>query len=83
MKALGKRQEQRLAALALGSFQIVASDRVAQSLARRGLTKAAGRDADAFHRITPAGLRALADAMQAGRLDEWTRLPAKDEGRAR
>lgn len=73
MRPLGKNQLQRLLGLASpGSLLIVADDRVSQSLMARGLT--APRFADepnAWHAITPNGLRVLADALEAGQLQQF------------
>lgn len=76
VRPLGKLQLERLAHMtALGRFLVVADDRVSKSLARRGLTKSHGDRPDSFHHITPNGLRAVADAMEAGLLEKFTRLP--------
>lgn len=68
MRPLGKNQLQRLMGLGSpGCLLVVASDKVSKSLVARGLTKPRFADSpDAWHGITPAGLRALADALEAG-----------------
>lgn len=79
-RPLGKNQLERLLGLASpSSLLIVARDPVSKSLAARGMTAPYyPDDPDAWHRITPAGLRALADAYEAGELEQFmTKLPAK------
>lgn len=66
---LGKNQLERLLGLAQPGMMLVVGDRLSHSLVKRGLL--APRDPkniDAFHGITPAGLRVLADAFEAGLL---------------
>ncbi|WP_158669952.1 hypothetical protein [Bradyrhizobium guangdongense] len=60
--------------LASPSCLMVVGDSVSMSLVKRGFLKPHFPDrADAWHRITPAGLRALADAFEAGALDHLMR----------
>ena len=75
MRPLGKHQLQRLMGLASpGSLLIVAGDELSKSLAARGLTAPKLKNKpDAWHGITPKGLRALADAMEAGQLEQFMR----------
>lgn len=74
MRALGKQQLGLLAALGSPNrFLIVGDRREAQSLLRRGLLMAHAPATpevpwDTYLQITPAGLRALADAFEAGRI---------------
>lgn len=74
---LGKNQLRRLMGLASpGCLLVVADDRVSVSLRRRGLAAPAYSDQpDAFLQITPNGLRALADAYEAGELKQFFKLP--------
>lgn len=74
MRPLGKHQLERLMGLASPSCLLIVGDKVSASLVGRGLLKAHFPDKpDAWHRITPAGLRALADAFEAGHLDQFMR----------
>ncbi len=51
---------------------VVADDRLSASLLKRGLTAPHFPDSpDAFHKITPAGMRVLADAYEAGELQQF------------
>jgi hypothetical protein len=76
-RPLGKRQLEKLLGLASPSMLLVVGDAVSKSLVKRGLLAAAVPDRpDAWHRITPAGLRALADAYESGLLDQFmTKFP--------
>lgn len=66
MRPLGKHQREKLIALAsFGHFQVVACD-VTRSLVKRGLLREC--EPDAFVGVTAAGLRFIADEMDAGRL---------------
>lgn len=77
MRPLGKNQLERLLGLASpGSLLIVAGDRVSQSLVQRGCLKPMKPDDQkAWLQITPAGMRALADAFEAGLLDQFFKWP--------
>lgn len=79
--SLGKHQLQRLMGLASPScLLIVAGDRLSKSLVKRGLTKPHfADDPDAWHRITPTGLRALADALEAGELEPFMKKFPREE----
>lgn len=70
---LGKNQLSTLKMLGCPSAAQVVGCNVSRSLERRGLLRS---DNDSFFCITPAGLRVLADALEAGRIDgaiEWSR----------
>lgn len=79
MRPLGKLQLERLMGLASPSCLMVVGDAVSTSLVKRGLLKPHCEDRpDAWHRITPAGMRALAEAYEAGQLDQFmTQFPPK------
>ncbi len=76
-RPLGKLQLERLMGLASPSCLLVVGDAVSASLVKRGLLKPHFPDRPgAWHRITAAGLRALADAYEAGQLDRFmTKFP--------
>lgn len=77
---LGKNQLQRLMSLGSPTFLlIVGGDKVSRSLQARGLLVNHFPDnPDAWIRITPAGLRALADAHEAGLLNQFmTKFPPR------
>jgi hypothetical protein len=82
MTRLGIRQVRRLAALSgIGLCQVVPDD-VTRSLCLRGLMLGTAPDGDGMVVVTPAGLRALADALDAGRMDwkpDWDAIRAKRE----
>lgn len=67
MAKLGCRQLDHLKTLGPHLIEIVGSP-ILRSLKKRGLVKALGEDGDSFYCITPDGLRALADAMDDGRV---------------
>ncbi len=69
---LGTRQIYLLAALASPFSLLIAGDAVSRSLQKRGLAAPHFvKNKDGFLGITPRGLRALADAMEAGRLEQF------------
>lgn len=80
---LGKHQLNLLATMASPFSALIVKDRVAVSLAKRGLlaphfagkkgvgSGPAATNRDSFFGITPAGLRALADAYEAGQLEQF------------
>jgi hypothetical protein len=71
-RPLGKLQLERLMGMASPSSLLVVGDAVSKSLVARGLLKPHFPDRPgAWHRITPSGLRALADAFESGRLDQF------------
>lgn len=72
MRPLGKLQLERLLGLASPSMLMVVGDAISKSLVRRGLLRPNFRNKpEAWHRITPAGMRVLADAYEAGRLKQF------------
>lgn len=71
---LGIRQLDRLHAVGTHAALIV-PDRISRRLCDLGLMKAHGAEGS-FSAITPAGLRALADAAEAGRI-ELFRMPER------
>ena len=77
MATLGKNQLQRLMGMASpSSLLVVGDDLVSRSLVKRGLVKPKLPDSpDAWLQITPAGMRALADAYEAGQLDQFFKWP--------
>lgn len=85
MRPLGKLQLERLLGLASPSMLLVVGDSLSSSLVARGLLKPAlKKRPNAWHRITPAGMRALADAYEAGKLDQFmSKFPPKRKARAR
>lgn len=71
-RPLGRLQLERLMGLASPSCLMVVGDAVSKSLVRRGLLKPHFPDnPEAWHRITPSGMRALAEAYEAGQLDQF------------
>lgn len=71
-RPLGKLQLEYLMGLASPSCLMVVGNAVSKSLVKRGLLKPYFPDnQDAWHRITPSGMRALADAYEAGLLDQF------------
>ncbi len=78
-RPIGKRQLELLLSLASPSLMLVVGDGLSASLVQRGLLQPRYRDKpDAFHGITPAGLRALADNFEAGRLDQFMKALPHD-----
>jgi len=72
---IGKRQLELLIGLGSPCMMLIVGDRVSESLTRRGLLRGKGKN-DCLV-ITPAGLRVLADEMEAGRVtDALTRMEA-------
>jgi hypothetical protein len=68
---LGKHQLKLLAGLGSPFTLLVVGDALSASLVKRGLLEATGRSGDSFFRITPAGLRELADALDRGDLEQF------------
>lgn len=69
MTRLGRRQLDRLAGMAHIGAALIVPDDISRALCRRGLLQATGdlpKTEGSMIVITPAGLRALADAMEAG-----------------
>lgn len=73
MRPLGKNQLERLLGLASPSlYLVVGDDAVSRSLVKRGLIEPLDRKRPkAFLRITPFGMRVLADALEAGQLAQF------------
>lgn len=73
MRPLGRNQIERLLGLASpSSLLIVGDDRVCRSLVTRGLLAPHfPNDRHAWLRITPAGMRVLAELYEAGCLDQF------------
>lgn len=72
MRPLGKLQLERLMGLASPSCLMIVGDAVSTSLVKRGLLRPNFPDTpEAWHRITPAGMRVLADAYEAGQLEQF------------
>lgn len=83
MRPRGINQLHRLLGLASPScLLIVAGDKVSKSLAARGYCAPHFPDKpDAWHRITPSGMRALADAYEAGHLNQFMKkFPCEETG---
>jgi hypothetical protein len=71
-RPIGKLQLRLLMGLSSPSMMMVVGDAVSASLVKRGLLRPNfPDDPEAFHRITPAGMRALADAYEAGQLEQF------------
>lgn len=83
-RPLGKLQLERLMGLASPSCLMVVGDKVSESLVKRGMLRPYFPDnPDAWHRITPAGMRVLADAFEAGQLDQFMKkFPVSSSERA-
>lgn len=69
--ALGKRQLKLLAGMGSPFSWLIVGDRLSDSLAKRGLLKPRSDGSYSFFRITPAGLRTLADALERGELEQF------------
>jgi len=79
---LGKNQLSRLAYMGgVHTFQIVGC-KESRALQQRGLLRAHGDDSDSFFSITPAGLRALAAAIDCGRYEQPTPKPISKPGKS-
>ena len=78
-RPLGKLQLEFLMGLASPTCLLIVGNAVSKSLVKRGLLKPHFLDKpEAWHRITPAGMRALADAFEAGKLDQFmNKFPPK------
>lgn len=82
MRTLGRNQLERLLGIASPSCMLVVGDKVSASLIKRGLAKFNFPDTpDAWHQITPAGMRALADAYEAGKLQQFMKPFPKERRR--
>ena len=69
---LGKHQLCLLATMASPFSLLIVGDRISRSLEKRGLLAPHFAKSDGFHGVTPAGLRAVAEAMERGELDQFT-----------
>lgn len=78
-RPLGKHQLHLLLQLGSPGMRLIVGSRLARSLERRGLLRATGPKGDSFFQITPAGLRALADAFEGGELDRFFTKHHKEE----
>jgi hypothetical protein len=65
---IGAKQLEILIILATPDRAMIVPGKTERGLIQRGLLKV--EDNGGFARITPAGLRALADAMEAGRVED-------------
>lgn len=72
---LGTRQLKLLRTVGTTSALVV-PDNISRRLCDLGLMKAMGKDGNSLACITPNGLRALADAVDAGRIDLF-KMPEK------
>lgn len=73
---LGRKQIERLAGLARPFAWQIAGCSETRSLAKHGYLATHNGDDDGFYGITPAGLRRLADELEAGRLAHM--MPTKE-----
>jgi len=69
-RPMGTRQRELLSKLAGVSMALVVGDKLSRSLVQRGLL-AAEADGSWAH-ITPAGLRAVADEIEAGQVEMFS-----------
>lgn len=79
MRPLGKRQWSLLKGLASPGMFLILGDKVSDSLVRRGLLVSRAADGDGLLQITPAGMRMVADAWEAGEIDYPPPEPRKLE----
>ena len=77
---LGKHQLAMLASLAGTHRALVVPDSVTRSLCKRGLMMPGGTKTDGFLVMTPAGYRAVADALESGAI---VRLPVEQWNKAK
>ena len=84
MRPLGKNQLERLMGLSSpGMMLVVGRDPVSSSLVARGLLKPRFPDRpDAWLGITPQGMRLVADALEAGQLQQFMKPFPRDEAGA-
>lgn len=84
MRPLGKHQLRLLACLSGITMTLVVPSKLSDSLVRRGLLEPRSKKGPkgkppGFIGITPAGLRVVADLMEAGQMAEYTKLsPQRD-----
>lgn len=72
---IGARQLELLFTMASPAMVLLTPRAEARSLARHGLLQPYGSTGEAL-RISPAGLRTLADALEHGALDRFMKPPA-------
>ena len=82
MMHLGKRQLEMLAMVAGVQRAIVVPDTLTRSLCTKGAMVPGGTVTDGFLVITPAGYRAIADALESGKLErppveQWNKAAAE------
>ncbi|MBN9472081.1 MAG: hypothetical protein J0J10_25275 [Bosea sp.] len=78
MARLGTQQLRLLCGLGSPGTALVVPDRISNSLVTRGLLRNTHPSKPGMQRITPAGLRQLADDLEAGRLDQFTKFPLEE-----
>jgi hypothetical protein len=72
MARLGKNQIELLARMTGQGRAVVVGDKLIRSLAKAGCMSALSHNGDSFYVVTSAGLRAVADALDAGSLPPVT-----------
>lgn len=77
---LGKRQLEQLASLAGVYSAIVVPDALTRSMCKRGVMVPGSATSDGFLVMTPAGYRAVADALESGAI---VRLPVEQWNKAK
>lgn len=78
MARLGKKQMLLLCGLGSPGMALVVPDKLSNGLVARGLLRDTHPTKPGMQRITPAGLRQLADDLEAGRLDQFLKFPVKE-----
>lgn len=78
---LGQQQRDLLATMANPSMMLVTPDRTSAALVRHGYLRSSGGE-DGSCCITPAGLRALAEEMLAGRLKDAFQIAEERRAKA-
>lgn len=68
---LGKHQLCLLATMASPFSLLIVGDKISRSLVKRGLLAPHFAKSDGFHGVTPSGLRAVAEAMERGDLEQF------------
>lgn len=82
MGSLGRKQLDRLAGFGGVHTAQVVPDEVTRSLCKRGLMESISAKTDGFIVVTAAGYRAIADAMDQGKIlrppiEDWNKPRAK------
>lgn len=72
MARLGRKQLTFLANMAGTGFAVVVGDAFIRRLVAHGCLRPLGPEGDSFFVVTPAGLRAVADALDAGTIPAVT-----------